>query len=104
MSYVVGRRFVSEAEPDRRRPAVTGRDGGVPAKTLSGKLTDARKAFCYADRSWQDELVPKMIDEARRLADEKRPERIRSSREAMRDVMGIDALRVIWKTASALEP
>ena len=75
-----------------------------PAKTLSGELTDARKAFCYADRSWQDELVPKMIDEARRLADEKRPERIRASREAMRDVMRLDALRVIWKTASALEP
>ncbi|GMR22612.1 MAG: RNA polymerase-associated protein RapA [Acidobacteriota bacterium] len=116
-----------------------------PAKTLSVKLTDARQALRYADRSWQDELVPKMIDEARRLANEKRPERVRSSREAMQDVMGkelrrlvalaevndhvrpeeiertrdeiekldeaigsaglrLDALRLIWKTASAPEP
>ena len=116
-----------------------------PSKTLSVELRDARKALRYADRRWQDELVPKMIDEARRLANEERPERIRSSREAMREVMGkelrrlvalaevndhvrpeeierarveieeldeaivsaslrLDALRLIWKTASPPEP
>jgi ATP-dependent helicase HepA len=116
-----------------------------PAKALSVKLKDARKALRYTDRSWQDELVAKMIDEARRLAEQQRPERIRSSREAMQDVMGrelrrlvalaevndhvrpeeveqtraeiekldeaigsaalrLDALRLIWKTASAPEP
>lgn len=116
-----------------------------PAKTLSRKLRDARQALRYADKSWQDEVVAKMIDEARRLAEEKRPELIRSSREAMHDVMEkelrrlvalaevndhvrpeeiertrteiekldaaigsaalrLDALRLIWKTASAPEP
>ena len=66
-----------------------------PAKTLSVKLRDARQTLRYADRSWQDELVPKMIDEARRLAEEKRPERIRSSREAMQDVMGKELRRLV---------
>ena len=66
-----------------------------PAKTLSVKLRDARQTLRYADRSWQDELVPKMIDEDRRLAEEKRPERIRSSREAMQDVMGKELRRLV---------
>ena len=66
-----------------------------PSKTLSAKLTDARKALRYADRSWQDELVPKMIAEARRLANEERPERIRSSREAMQTVMGKELRRLV---------
>ena len=70
-------------------------EGMAPSKTLFGKLTEARKALRYADRSWQDELVPKMIDEARRLANEKRPERIRSSEEAMHEVMGKELRRLV---------
>ena len=66
-----------------------------PSKMLSVELCDARKALRYADRSWQDELVPKMIDEARRLADEERPGRIRSSREAMQRVMGKELRRMV---------
>jgi ATP-dependent helicase HepA len=66
-----------------------------PAKMLSVELRDARQTLRYADRSWQDELVPKMIVEARRLAEETRPERIRSSREAMQDVMGKELRRLV---------
>ena len=66
-----------------------------PVSALAKKLKDARQVLRYADRSWQDQLVPKMIAEARRVADEKRPDRIRASRDAMHKVMEKELHRLV---------
>ena len=55
---------------------------------------DARQVLRLADRSWQDELLPKMIAAARELAGKERPRRIEASRSEMQDVMGKELRRL----------
>ncbi len=76
---------------DQRLQDVTASFGG---KALAKKLQDGRQVLRFTDRSWQDELLPKMIGKARGLAESQRPERIRSSRSAMREVMEKELRRV----------
>jgi ATP-dependent helicase HepA len=69
---------------DQRLEDVT---GALGAEALAKKLQDGRRVLRFTDRSWQDVLLPKMIDKARKLAERDRPERIRKSRGAVRAVM-----------------
>lgn len=61
---------------------------------LARKLHDGRQALRFADRQWQDELVPEMIARARRIADTRRPERVGASRTAMLEIMGKELSRL----------
>ena len=70
------------------------RTGSLPADNLKKKLLDARQVLRLADRSWQDELLPKMIRAARELAEKERPRRIEASLIEMQDVMGKELRRL----------
>ena len=70
------------------------RTGSLPPSKLKKKMVDARQVLRLTDRSWQDELLPKMIGAARELAEKERPRRIEASLIEMRDVMGKELRRL----------
>ncbi len=58
-----------------------------PVAKLKGKLRDARQALRYADRGWQDDLVPGMSRRARDLAASKGRDLVTASRQHMNTLM-----------------
>lgn len=70
------------------------RTGALPPGKLRNKIVDARQVLRLTDRSWQDELLPKMIGAARELAEKERSRRIEASLFEMQDVMGKELRRL----------
>ncbi len=66
----------------------------LPPGKLKKKIVDGRQVLRLTDRSWQDELLPKMIVAARELAEKERPRRIEASLFEMQDVMGKELRRL----------
>jgi ATP-dependent helicase HepA len=66
----------------------------LPPGKLKQKIVDGRQVLRLTDRSWQDELLPKMIVAARELAEKERPRRIEASLFEMQDVMGKELRRL----------
>ena len=66
----------------------------LPPGKLKKKIVDGRQVLRLTDRSWQDELLPKMIVAARELAEKERPRRIEASLFEVQDVMGKELRRL----------
>jgi len=58
-----------------------------PQRALAKRVTDAKKSLRYAERGWQEELVPGMIARVRALAEDRCPAVIETSRNRMRELM-----------------